>query len=430
MKSPFQLRSSQLPKSPNVTRTVIVDPAIRDTVGHHLTVAAALSAAAHSLGHKPIWLGHKLLADTLVPSYVTFIPAFSSTIYQNQIGLFGRAVRPLTGDLQILRKKLRERAWEVELRHKFPSALLMGDRQRELFRALHDLNLTADDLIILPSADPQTVDILASWCETQLRSAVPQIHIRTCWSESNMPFSNYGGGFANAVRRVASVSRLTLSAETEGAAELWSQKTGFRFDIWHCIADVGTLPRVQDQPPTKPFIVAWLGEPRAEKGTAILPEVIERVLDQAERDGVKFLLQDAGRASRKALQLNSQLAKFEDALERIPVGSSPSSYLEALERSHILLLPYEPKHYPMSRCSGVAVEGLLTAKPMVVTRGTFAETLINGGNGIAGSDAEELASGILKIISDFEKFYTGALRAREKAIPKYDVLSTYQRMVS
>lgn len=81
-----------------VSRSAIVAPAIRDAVGHHLNTARGLSFVAQCLGHEPVWLGHKHLDTSLIPDYVTLVPAFSSTIYENQIGLLGRAVRPLITD--------------------------------------------------------------------------------------------------------------------------------------------------------------------------------------------------------------------------------------------------------------------------------------------------------------------------------------------
>lgn len=413
-----------------ISRTIIVDPAICGASGHHLFAARAVSYAAKALGYQPVWLAHQKLSSTLVPEYVDFVPTFSSTIYENQIGLLGRALRPLIGDRKILRKGLRERPWEIKLHHRISSKMLMGDRRRELIRAMLNLKATAADSIIVPTADSQTVDMLTSWCGMYPRQNLPLIHIRTCWSEANMPFADYAGGFSRAVIRLAAVSRqLTLSAETEEAAKLWSGKTKLNFDVWQCIVDATQLPETQKVPPQKPVVVAWLGEPRAEKGTGILPDIIERVLAGVKPGDVQFLLQGSGRSSRRAREFDAKLSKFGDAIVRLPVGLAPSSYASALEQTGILLLPYDPACYPKSRGSGIAVEGLLSAKPMVATRGTFAGSLITCGNGVIGSDVDELASGILQIISNFERFQLGALAAREKAVAKYDVLSAYRRML-
>jgi glycosyltransferase involved in cell wall biosynthesis len=244
-----------------------------------------------------------------------------------------------------------------------------------------------------------------------------------------MPYSKYAGGFATAVKRIATVARkVTLSAETEAAAELWSGKTGFRFDICRCIVDFKELPIAQELPIQTPVVVAWLGEVRAEKGADIVPAIIERVLVRAKPGEVKFLVQGSGRTSRKARKFDALLAKFGHSIERLPDGLAPSDYKAALGRSNIILLPYNPTCYPPTRGSGIAVESLITAKPIVATRGTFAETLIICGNGVIGSDVEELASGILQILSSYEDFHAGSLRAREKALVDYDLLSTYRQM--
>jgi len=424
-----ELLSARVREDRSDPLSVIVDPAIKGATGHHLNTARALSNAARRFGHIPVWLCHKNLDTALAPDHVACVPAFSSTIYENQIGLVGRAVRPLIGNRKILRKGLRERAWEIELRRRISSKLLMGDRQRELIEALRELDLTAADSIILPTADPQTVDMLVSWCRTHPRSAQPHIHIRTCWADSNIPYAAYGGGFSSVIPRLAAVSRhLTLSTETEEGAEFWSRKTGFKFEVCGCIVDMNRLPAVDGSPAKKPIVIAWLGEARVEKGADILPEIIERVVAGTKVSEVRFLVQGSGKRSRKAIALDAQLARFGDVVVRLPFELDPSAYASALSRSHILLLPYDPLCYPATRGSGMAVEGLLTAKPLVATRGTFAATLINCGNGVIGSNVEELASGALQIVSDFEKFYLRSLQARELAISDYDLLSIYQRM--
>ncbi|MBY0559342.1 glycosyltransferase [Hyphomicrobium sp.] len=244
-----------------------------------------------------------------------------------------------------------------------------------------------------------------------------------------MPYAEYAGGFATAVKRIATVARkLSLSAETTDAAILWSERTGLRFDICRCIVDATELPVAQEFPVKKPLVVAWLGEVRAEKGSAILPAIIERVLAKAKSAEVKFLLQGSGRTSRKARTFDAQIEKFGDLIERLPHGLDPNNYTATLERSNIILLPYDPTCYPPTRGSGIAVEALLTAKPMVATRGTFAGSLITCGNGVIGSDVEELSAGILQILLNYQEFHAASLRAREKALVDYDLLSTYRRM--
>lgn len=412
-------------------RSVIVDPAIKSPSGHHLGIATVLSKSARDLGHQPVWLAHKKLDTKLVPDFVNFVPAFSSTIYEHQIGLVGRALKPLIGDHKILRKGLRERPWEVGLRRKIPASVFLGDRHSELARALQSQKLTRTDCIIVPTADTQTVDMLAAWCIKQRKSDQPLIHIRTCWSDLNMPFAHYGGGFPRAISQISSIARhVTFSSETDEGARLLTVTTGEQFQVCPHIVDVTQFRPAQPRQADMPILVGWLGEPRAEKGTKILPEIVRCVLSGIKKSQVKFLIQGSGRTSRRSREFDAALAEFGDAVERLPIDISPQSYLEALDRSNILLFPYEPKDYPISRGSGVAVEALLSGKPMVATTETFPSTLISSENGALGFNAESLAEGVIRIASNYESFRSGALRARGKALAKYDPLATYRQMTA
>lgn len=414
----------------DMTRTIIVDPAIKSQSGHHLGVATVLSSAAHSLGHKAVWLAHKKLDRVLVPDFVDFVPAFSSTIYEHQTGVIGRALKPLIGDRKVLRKGLRERAWEVELRRRLPLSALLGDRHAELIRALTSQNLMPTDRLIVPTADSQTVDMLASWCLNRPRADHPFVHVRTCWSDWNMPFSNYNGRVSKAVARLVSVARhVTLSSETEAGARLLASLTGLNVDVCPHPIDVRPFQNAQCRPIGKPLLIGWLGEPRVEKGSQILPDIIRQVLCAKQFNQVKFLVQGSGRDSRRSREFDLELADFGEAIERLPVAVSSESYLVALNRSDILLLPYDPKAYPVSRGSAVAVEALLAAKPMVAMHNTFPATLIDSGNGVAGSSPESLAAGILQIVADYEHFRSRALKLREQAFKTYDHVATYRRMI-
>ena len=136
------------------------------------------------------WCGSRIKTpmQALVPDNVRLVPAFSSTLYQNQIGIAGRVLRPIVGDRHFLRKVLRERSWEVYLRRKIPSRMFDGDRIAEFAAALQIQRPTPRDRLIVHSGSPQTVNILTTWASRRPQSTHPSFHIRTCWSKSNMPF--------------------------------------------------------------------------------------------------------------------------------------------------------------------------------------------------------------------------------------------------
>jgi glycosyltransferase involved in cell wall biosynthesis len=428
----IEIGNAPLSGNSNLTmlRIIIIDPALKGETGHHLALSLELSKAAKSLGHLPIWLAHKELSSRLVPDFVQFVPAFSSGIYERQIGLMGRIVKPLVGNRRFLRSTFAERRWEVQLRRKLRFALLNGDRSSELATALRALKPGRSDRIVIHSADPQTVEMLSFWAAKQPSADLPSIHIRTCWSTSTMPFAGYGGGFSQTLGILSSVAReMTLSAETPAGARLLATETGMNVDVCPHLIDEASLVTGPRESNSADLLVGWLGEPRPEKGAGLLPEIIQSVLAGSPRRRVRFLLQCGGRTTRRAREFDAQLSSFGDAVERLDVGIAQDAYLAALARCDVLLLPYDRDAYPPERGSGAALEALLTGKPIVATADTFAAGLVTADSGCTGFDATSFADGILRIADNYQHYLDGAARARERARQAHDRIACYRRLI-
>lgn len=409
-----------------MVKAIIIDPALRDEGGHHLTMSIELSKAARSLGHAPVWLAHRDLDRSLVPDFVRFVPAFSSSIYERQIGFVGQLLRPAIGDHRVLRSVFAEAQWQIRLRRRMAHGMLNGDRARELIAALEQVAPERNDHLIVHSADPQTLDMLISWAQRRTKSDLPSFHVRTCWAGKSMPFANYGGGFSDAVDRLSTLSQvLTVSAETPAGADQLARELGRRVDLCRYLVDdeIGEISKREDS--ARQLVIGWLGGPRPERGSILIPGIIRTVLASKPDRELKFLLQCAGRTSRKSREFDAQLSAFGDAVERLQVSISREAYLRALERCDVILLPYDPHAYPRERGSGAAIEALLTGKPIVTTDGTFAASLVSDGNGLIGSDATSLGQCILNIEAHFEQFRRAAVIARDQARQHYDRVQNY-----
>jgi glycosyltransferase involved in cell wall biosynthesis len=412
-------------------RAVVIDPAIRPASGHHLDAAVAIALAARSAGHDPVWIAHKDVDPASLPGVVTLVRAFSSTTYQNQIGLLGRALRPHVGDRHFLRKALRERSWEVSARRRLGLRILNGDRLAELDSALQSLRLTALDHLIVPSADPQTLDILTAWVSRTPRRDQPDIHVRTCWSGRNMPFADYAGGFAEGARRLARLARhVTFSCETSASAKSLRGETGLEVAVVPHFVDMTSRPTRRDREEAESVIVVgWLGEPRIEKGTDALISVIRRTLNVAGDHKWKFVLQCAGKKKRWLDGFNASLDEFGAAVERAPVAMSRQLFMEMLEKCTIVFMPYDPRFYPPERGSGVAVEAVLSGKPIVAREGTFAAELVTPDSGIVGADPVSLSDGLIRVANDLRRFQAGAAGERERGAIAWSPARLYRKLI-
>lgn len=377
-----------------------------------------------------VWIAHKELRRDALPPEIRLVPAFSSTIYERQIGIFGRPLRAMFGERRYQRKILSENDWEVWARHRTHYKCFEGDRLTELCAALEDVRPSEADRIVIHSADPQTVDMLSTWASRRPRNTLPTLHIRTCWSKNNMPFSNYGGGYVRALQRLIDNSRVTtLSCETERGAHQLAQQTGLRVGVCPPFVEPMLLNADTSQHQTGVIRIGWLGEPRQEKGAALLPEIIARVLAARPSANIQFLLQCAGRRRRWLDELNAKLDKFGDSVSRLPSDLGTLEYGAALRSCDVILLPYDRVAYPAERGSGLAIEALLMAKPIVATTDTFAATIVTPESGRLGHDAESLADGIIEIVDNMNFFREGANLKRNRDASSYAPEGLYKKLL-
>jgi glycosyltransferase involved in cell wall biosynthesis len=311
---------------------------------------------------------------------------------------------------------LAERPWETRLRQKFPVAWLNGDRSAELVHVLRAVRPGKQDHLIIHSADPQTIDMLSIWVRGQLRNSLPEIHVRTCWPISKMPFADYGGGFSRVAQNLRAAGRaVTFSAETPAGARQLANEIGGDVNVCPHLLDEEILHLLPSDRSRGTLTIGWLGGLRREKGTEIFADIVGAVLTaKSQRLPLRFLLQYPGN-SRRARNLQARLAEFGDAVEILNAVVSRDEYLAALNRCDVLLLPYDASAYPPERGSGLALEALLSGKPMIAMAGTFAATLIKPDSGAVGCDAQTLAGGILTVAKNYDIYARGAARERARA---------------
>lgn len=410
-------------------RIFLLDP-VKDLNGHHFNMALALLSASSRAGRDAVWLGHQSLDRTAVPDSIKFVPAFSTTIYQNQIGFLGQTMRKLLGERHFIRKMFPESSFDVALRRQKNWPLFDGDRLIELEAALQSESPDAGDGLAILSADPQTTEMVAVWASRLPLAAQPSIFVRTCWSNTDMPFGTYGGGYAKVAKRLHSVARhVVFSAETEAGVLEFETATGLKCN--HCPPFVDPMAfENYQQPPSSDgsIVVGWLGDPRTEKGASLLPEIIETVCKSQDGKNIKFILQCEGKKKRWLREINSKLDTFSSVIEKLPSGASRSDYWKAFHRCNIILIPYSAEAYPPERGSMVAVEAMIAGKPIVSTPGTFAASMITEKTGVIASEAQSLAAGILEIARRFGVFETEARLRSKKALAVYDPSAIFKAL--
>ncbi len=150
-------------------------------------------------------------------------------------------------------------------------------------------------------------------------------------------------------------------------------------------------------------MVAFLGNQRTCKGYHLIPE-IAKLLQQRSVPARLLVHNGDTEDDPVSRELRAMAAAHPDfAFEHRPAGGA--YWQELLDRSDLIVLPYEPLRYRASY-SAVAVEAVSTAIPIVVPAGTTMETLSqscrSGAVTFAEWNATAVVNAIQQAVADFE----------------------------
>jgi glycosyltransferase involved in cell wall biosynthesis len=162
-------------------------------------------------------------------------------------------------------------------------------------------------------------------------------------------------------------------------------------------------PRLRKRDRNGLINVALLGHQRREKGYHLVPDIARRLIDR--RSPVKLLLHNSAPDDSPISQELRDLASSNANVTFIEESGDQTHWQDLLDRSDLVVLPYEPNRYRESG-SGVANEAVSDGIPMVVPSGTTMETLAVGYQGCAISfsswGAEEVTDAIERAVTNFE----------------------------
>lgn len=149
--------------------------------------------------------------------------------------------------------------------------------------------------------------------------------------------------------------------------------------------------------------LGFLGQQRAEKGVNLLPALI-RALLRAD-PALRFLVHDGDATERPIAAELRRLAGQEPCIEYLQRPADPALWCDLLERTDLMVLPYDPARYKASY-SAVAVEAVSAGIPLVVPSGTTIEQLALEYQGSTDSfeawDANSIGAAIERAVRDFD----------------------------
>lgn len=162
--------------------------------------------------------------------------------------------------------------------------------------------------------------------------------------------------------------------------------------------------------PGEPLRFAYLGEARDEKGFALLPGLINHLLDDYLRGGrVRLLVQ----ANVSAPQYNPLSAAALERLKRYPaeyvelfgLGAplTPDEYYTLVSQADAVLLPYDRDRY-RACSSGTLAEALAGGRPAVVPARSWMSAQLPPGSGEVFHDAASFAAAVERLIERYDDY--------------------------
>ncbi len=363
----------------------IVDPSVRDFIGHHLEYDASTARAAKALGYEAVCLGHAE-ADLAVAEQLPLRRTFRHDIWWTPEG----APRA-------------EGLWAANTAF-----------EEDLRAAGRTLPLQRDSVIFGHMITAGQILGWARYIESLPRASRPLFVLLLRYQPELYAGAAADEGFARIRKLVKSGADIRLTSDSEPLAIELSRVAGLPLKVL-------PLPHTGHAPPPgrppegpRPLRAVSLGNAREEKG---LLEIIEAAeLIQVRGHGAKFEF---------VLQANDPEAGIAPAIRRFEADAPPNvklltsalssaEYAELLHSADIVLVPYRREIY-QARTSGVFVEALAAGKPIICTQDTWlSQQLDLGGAGLAIPDrsAAALARALVEIGDDYPRFLADALAKR------------------
>ncbi len=376
----------------------VIDPALKDDVGHHCALARMWINGAQKLGmrtsictNKDAKIGH------LFPS-VDFHKLFSDFLYGNvvDIGLF---------------------EWELN-------------------EAAQKCNYSGGDYVVMFCATPAMLAGTIVWLLSHKPENRPIFLVRFDRPEERTPRASmdYEEVFAN-INRLNLRKYFKFYTESKALQDYFTDLAKEEFpmlfnplpDAAQDLNDIFGVPKLGKSNKSKRIKLGYLGEARWEKGFEKLPFIIEYLMAIPEiSDKIEFVIQvSIGPQNQVPGTINAKKAILELAEKYGNIETkeylTDSQYVSTLRSLDLLLLPYDLAQYAV-RGSGVATEAIAACIPMVVARGLDLAKTFAGVGVIEPSDhsIKAFALATKEAILNIDSYKNEISNVR-KRIPKFEI---------
>lgn len=200
--------------------------------------------------------------------------------------------------------------------------------------------------------------------------------------------------------------RVRLFTDSEQLASYYKQLTGYCFSTLP-IPHINTEKIFISDVEKKIIRFVSLGPPRYEKGSDLILKALKKLTQKKTSHNFEFILQiNDPRDLEKSfyedilfLKRNQKIIFIEDALTR-------EKYQSILLSADVIILPYRAQFYN-KRTSGVAMEAISNGIPLIYTKDTWIESIVEkygAGISIENEKIDSLIAAFYEMSKDFKKY--------------------------
>ncbi len=363
---------------------IILDPALKNYAGHHLTAAAGWVDACLASGLTPVVLAHK----------ECILDAIETASVEKTFGGHFYHVAPV--DQEDARTVLR-----------------VNQRQFRDAVAGSCMRAQSEDVLVLAHSTLVTLNGIAAWASAFPRARLPRLIIWLMMTPEEEDFALPFGStdcLIGAVDRLRAIfgDRLTLTGMTEDVCRRWKELCCEEIALLPFISLRPALPERKGHIAGSPPVIAFIGHLGLRKGLDLIPGII----GELERKGVNVRWMIAGECfdqNSTAFSEVKSLAKSRRnvSLSKLPAGME--DYGRHLTSADIILLPYCPDTYA-GRGSGVAEEAESIGLPYVAPKIAFSAKAVAAGSAVAFEEwtVGGIAAAITAAVNDLQKLTRAA----------------------
>jgi len=334
---------------------IIIDPALRNYAGHHLTAVAGWVGASKASGLDCRVLAHKECIIDSVETVAVEKP-FSGNFYHVAPGEPSEA----RTQLRIMQRQFRD---AVAASLKRPCA---------------------EDVVVLAHSTLVTLNGIAAWASGLPQARLPRLIVWLMMRPDDEDFVVPFGSpncMVTAVDRLRKIfgDRLTLTGFTEEVSRRWKELSSEEIATLPFISLRPELPGRAGHVTASPPIIAFVGHLGDRKGLALIPGLIREL----DRQDVKVRWTIAGECFESESTF-SEIEALAGSYCNVSLAIGPSGlddYVRQLTSADILLLPYCPDTYE-ERGSGISEEAETIGLPYIAPKVAFSAAAVAAGSAI------------------------------------------------